>query len=88
MPTASDLCDQSVTVAQVGDETSSGTCPMFTHATILQPMTVVTQLLAAARYMFATSLLRPLLVLRMQPSTVLLLHNGQCLPLLIFVTRA
>jgi hypothetical protein len=28
MPTASDLCDQSVTVAQVGDETSSGTCPV------------------------------------------------------------
>jgi hypothetical protein len=28
MPTASDLCDQSVTVAQVGDETSSGTCPI------------------------------------------------------------
>jgi hypothetical protein len=28
MPTASDLCDQSVTVAQVGQETSSGTCPV------------------------------------------------------------
>jgi hypothetical protein len=51
-------------------------------------MTVVTQLLAAEAYRFRISPLLPLPVWQVSPSTVLLLHNGQCLPLLIFVIKA
>jgi hypothetical protein len=88
MPTASDLCDQSVTVAQVGLETSSVLVLLFIHATTLQPMTVVTQPLAPEAYRSRISPLLPLPVWQVSPSTVLPLHSGQCLPLLIFVTRA
>jgi hypothetical protein len=51
MPTASDLCDQSVTVAQVGLETSSGTCPVVYTRNYIATDDCVTQPLAAARYL-------------------------------------
>jgi hypothetical protein len=49
MPTASDLCDQSVTVAQVVLRLLRVLVHVCIHATTLQPMTVVTQPLAQKR---------------------------------------
>jgi hypothetical protein len=85
MPTASDLCDQSVTVAQVGDETSSGTCPVVYTRNYIATDDCGNTATCSRAFRFRISPLRPLPVWQVSPSTVLLLHNGQCLPLLIFV---
>jgi hypothetical protein len=50
-------------------------------------MTVVTQLLAQKRFGSGYPPLLPFPVWQVSPSTVLLLHNGQCLLLLIFVIK-